>query len=79
MMTASQQSDAIDDAMGGDGFGGEVTGIHRPTHQAGGTAGAKGGANGAIGSDTSPGDLAGHFVNELEEVVIFFAGRPDSR
>ena len=63
MMASCQQSDAVDDPVGRDGFGGEVAGVHRPSYHAGGAAGAQGGANGAVGGDAAFGDLAGDFVD----------------
>lgn len=79
MMAACQEPDAVDDAVGGDGFDGEVAGVHGPSYHAGGAAGAQGTADGAVGGDAPFGDLAGYFVDEFEEVVVLFAGGADRR
>lgn len=77
MMASCQQSDAVDDPVGGNGPFGEVTSVHGPAYHAGGAAGAQGGADGAVGCDATFWDLAGYFMDEFEEIIVLLTGGAD--
>ena len=60
--------------MGRDRFFGVGDGHHGPADHAGGESGAQAGGDSAVRGDAAARDLAGDFVYELEEGVVFSAG-----
>ena len=85
MVFAGEQADAVDYAVGGNGFLHLVGAEHGPSDHAGRKARAKTGGYGAIRRNAARGYLPGDLVDEVEEGVVltarrfyrreFFAGR----